>query len=191
MTLEVYAGWAVAQTLSFLEDAKTWKINISIDYGLKTSTRSLYDAGWRSRQTAAREKGISGKYVGRGRFSEKGGGQQVGSAFQASSDNEKIKALYGNYGFWSWLRYWYLDSADFITLMLIDKGYYDYDYQEPKRKRKRNISKATDPEKLARKLGQLGIATKPQPLTPEEVQRIAMEEVKTLKAAKDKSNNNY
>lgn len=65
--------------------------------------------------------------------------------------------------------------------MLIDKGYYDYDFQEPKRKRKRNISKATDPEKLARKLGQLGIGAKPQPITPEEAQRIAMEEIKEKK----------
>lgn len=101
---------------------------------LKISTRALYETGWRKRQADARAKGEHGKYVGRGRFAEKGGGQQVGSAFQASSDNEKIKALYGNYGFWAWLRYWYLDSADFITMMLLDKGYYDYDFSEPKEK---------------------------------------------------------
>ncbi|MCM1066386.1 MAG: hypothetical protein NC418_02280 [Muribaculaceae bacterium] len=65
--------------------------------------------------------------------------------------------------------------------MLIDKGYYDYDYHEPERKRKRNISKATDPEKLARKLGQLGVGAKPHPLTAEEAQRIAMAELKEPK----------
>lgn len=37
---------------------------------------------------------------------------------------------------WSWLRYWYLDSADFIALMLFDKGYYDYDYEPVKAVRK-------------------------------------------------------
>ena len=73
------------------------------------------------------------------------------------------------------IRYWYIGSVDFITLMPIDKGYYDYDYQEPKQKRKRNISKATDPEKLARKLGQLDIGAKPQPLTAEDAQRIVMD----------------
>lgn len=41
--------------------------------------------------------------------------------------------MYGNYGFWSWLRYWHIDSADFITAILIDKGYYDYDYERIER----------------------------------------------------------
>lgn len=70
--------------------------------------------------------------------------------------------------------------------MLIDKGYYDYDYQEPKRKRKRNISKATDPEKLALKLGRLGIGTNPKPVTAEEAQRIAIEEIKKDKSLRTK-----
>lgn len=104
----------------------------------KTSTRAFYETGWRSRRGDAEKEGKCGLYVGRGRFAEKGGGQQVGSAFQTSTDNEKIKAIYGNYGFWSWLRYWYLDSVEWLTLAIMDKGYYDYDYQyvEPKDEKK-------------------------------------------------------
>ena len=60
-----------------------------------------------------------------GRYEEKGGGQQVGSFFSEATDNEKIKAIYGNYGFWSWLRYWWLDTENYVTFMLMDKGYYD------------------------------------------------------------------
>ena len=52
--------------------------------------------------------------------------------FQCSTDNDKIKAIYGNYGFWSWLRYWHLDSADLVLMVLMDKGYYDYDYEAEK-----------------------------------------------------------
>ncbi|MCM1225268.1 MAG: hypothetical protein NC548_63545, partial [Lachnospiraceae bacterium] len=120
------------------------------------------------------------KYVGRGRFAEKGGGQQVASAIESCSDNEKIKVLYGNYGFWSWLRYWFIDSADFITLMLIDKGYYDYDYQEPKIKQKLT---AEDKEIWsAEKLNAiLGVNPQPKHLTPEEAQKIVMEEIKAQK----------
>jgi hypothetical protein len=87
----------------------------------------------------ARKKGECGKYVGRGRFAEKGGGQQVGSAFSVSETDERIKALYGNYGFWSWLRYWYLDNSDKTLLMLMDKGYYDYDYAEVEGKEQEEI----------------------------------------------------
>ena len=49
-----------------------------------------------------------------------------------SEHNEKIKHIYGNYNFWSWLRYWYIDSANYVTLLLLDKGYYDYDFEKAK-----------------------------------------------------------
>lgn len=29
------------------------------------------------------------------------------------------------------MRYWYLDGANHVTLLLVDKGYYDYDYERP------------------------------------------------------------
>lgn len=64
----------------------------------------------------------------------------------------------------------------------MDKGYYDYDYEKPKKKRGRNISKATDPDKLAKKLARLGVGTATrQHFTPDEIQKIAMEEVKAKK----------
>jgi len=65
--------------------------------------------------------------------------------------------------------------------MLIDKGYYDYDYEKPKDKKGRNISKGSDPDKLKAKLARLGIGSAPQPLTPDEMQRIAMQEVRERK----------
>lgn len=153
---------------------------------LKISTRALYETGWRKRQADARAKGECGKYVGRGRFAEKGGGQQIGSAFQASADNEKIKAIYGNYGFWAWLRYWYLDSADFITLMLVDKGYYDYDFSEPKHKKRINPSEVTilsDAEvaaELSRAIipGTNKLVHEQKPLSPEQLQAEVIAEEK-------------
>lgn len=47
-----------------------------------------------------------------------------------STHNEKIKSVYGNFGFWSWLRYWYIDSANLVNMILMDKGFYDYDYEK-------------------------------------------------------------
>ena len=82
---------------------------------LKASTRTLDESSWRSRQSKDAAWGERGEYGRGGRFAEKGG-QQAASAFQSSTDNEKIKAIYGNYGFWSWLRYWHLDSADFLWI---------------------------------------------------------------------------
>lgn len=146
---------------------------------LKASTRALYDASWRSRQAKDKTWGERGEYGRAGRFAEKGG-QQVGSALQASTDNEKIKALYGNYGFWSWLRYWYLDSADFVTLMLMDKGYYDYDYQEPKQtiKRKTYEESVRSDAEIQEMLSRFGWGQheKKQPLTPEQLQAEVMAE---------------
>lgn len=49
--------------------------------------------------------------------------------FDFSAHNERIKGIYGNYNFWSWLRYWYIDTANIVQMMLIDKGYYDYDFE--------------------------------------------------------------
>lgn len=38
--------------------------------------------------------------------------------------------MYGNYCFWAWFRYWYLDSANYVTMILLDKGYFDYDFEK-------------------------------------------------------------
>lgn len=37
--------------------------------------------------------------------------------------------MYGNYCFWAWFRYWYIDSCNLVTLLLADKGYFDYDFE--------------------------------------------------------------
>ncbi|MDE6649313.1 MAG: hypothetical protein K2K45_05235 [Muribaculaceae bacterium] len=146
---------------------------------LKASTRSLYDSGWRSRQAKNPSWGECGEYGREGRFGGKGG-QQVGSAFSFSSDNERIKGLYGNYNLWSWLRYWHLDSADYVNILLIDKGYYDYDFTEPP-KPKPKLKKKTTRE-VSSMLARFGFKTKlhdvekEKPMTAEEMQRIAMEE---------------
>lgn len=44
--------------------------------------------------------------------------------------------MYGDYCFWSWFRYWYLDSVNYVTLLLLDKGYYDYDHVQPEEKKR-------------------------------------------------------
>ncbi|GEM_PF-5670489 len=74
--------------------------------------------------------------------------------------------------------------------MLIDKGYYDYDYQEPKPKPKKlteEQKRIWSKEEVAQVLGRaIDPATgksifQPRKITPEEAQRIAMEEIKKQK----------
>ena len=119
---------------------------------LKASTRTLYEQCWRSRKAKDKSWGECGEYGGKGRYGEKGG-QQVGNIFSFTSDNEKIKAIYGNYCLWSWLRYWHFDSADYITLMLLDKGYYDYDYEVPREKEKRHENSVERTQAMMNRFG--------------------------------------
>lgn len=74
--------------------------------------------------------------------------------------------------------------------MLIDKGYYDYDYSDPYDERKERL-KALKPKsnaELQEKLSRMGFGNimakeKPsQPLTPDEMQRIAMQEARERKS---------
>lgn len=57
------------------------------------------------------------------------------------------------------MRYWYIDSANFVTLMLIDKGYYDYDFEEPKRKKHSAPTKAKSDAETAKMLSRFGVGT--------------------------------
>ena len=75
--------------------------------------------------------------------------------------------------------------------MLIDKGYYDYDYSEESRekskmRRKHNRTEAEQKAVWERMgFGHLRRPGEPkptQPITPEDMQRIAMEELKEKKA---------
>lgn len=103
------------------------------------------------------------------------------SLFSESTDNEKIKAVYGNYCFWSWLRSWWLDTENYITWMLLDKGYYDYDYTEPKehfiRRKTYEESVRSDSEvkDILSRFG-WGKPKEEKHMTAEEMQRIAREE---------------
>ena len=65
--------------------------------------------------------------------------------------------------------------------MLMDKGYYDYDYTEPERKVKA-VLREKSKEEIGSMLARFGFNTKlrskePKPLTPEEMQQIAMSEL--------------
>ena len=124
----------------------------------------------------ARANGECGKYVGGGRFAEKSG-QQVTSFFESSTDNEKIKHIYGNYNFWSWLRYWYIDTANQVTMMLVDKGYYDYDFEHQKEVVRQSLYEETvkSESEVRGLLARFGIG-KPREESMEEIQELAMKE---------------
>lgn len=48
------------------------------------------------------------------------------------------------------MRYWFFDSADYVAMMAIDKGYYDYDYEENARKyAKSNKPQRTEQQRKA------------------------------------------
>ena len=128
-----------------------------------------------------------GGTIGSGRYADKGG-QQVGCFFNESADNERIKGIYGNYNFWSWLRYWYLDTENHIMLMLLDKGYYDYDYEVPDAKTQAALTAVKSDDELLSKLKNMGfgvapkkIEPKPKDLSKDDAQRIMMQELKAEK----------
>lgn len=52
--------------------------------------------------------------------------------------NSQIKEIYGNYGFWSWFQFWFMDSVFKQTVMLMDKTRIDYDYEKGKSVRRSN-----------------------------------------------------
>ena len=78
--------------------------------------------------------------------------------------------MYGNYNFWSWLRYWYLDSCNMVAMILIDKGYYDYDFE--KAPEKKAPHKQRTPEELMEILVGFGFGhlKEKKPETTEEIQ---------------------
>ena len=117
---------------------------------------------------------------GGGRYEEKGGGQHVGSLFAEATDNDNIKAIYGNYNLWSWLRYWYLDTENYVTFMLLDKSYYDYDYEKPSERTEAALTAAKNDDELEAKLRGMGLNVRPKKkiLTPEELQAEVMAEKK-------------
>lgn len=68
---------------------------------------------------------------------------------QSATHNQKINLVYGGYNFWSWLRYWHIDSIEWVTLMLIDKEYYDCDYTYVEPKAEQDIKLKSEEEQQA------------------------------------------
>lgn len=95
-----------------------------------------------------------------------------------SAHNEKIKNIYGNFNFWSWFRYWYVDSVNFVTMMLLDKGYYDYDAEKVESKVRWEDTVKSD-EEVANLLSMFGMGPKAQkPKNEEEVQNYLLKHFK-------------
>ena len=90
--------------------------------------------------------------------------------------------MYGSYNFWSWFRYWYLDTANQVAMMLIDKPFYDYDY-EPIKTKTRLLYEDTvlDESKTRSVLAMFGIGTS-QKESLEELQELAMTEMNEHKS---------
>ena len=77
------------------------------------------------------------------------------------------------------MRYWYIDSERMVTMMLIDKPYYDYDYKYYKSQAEDKDSELNTDEKTHSILARFGIGTKREAKDPserdmEELQRSAM-----------------
>lgn len=95
--------------------------------------------------------------------------------FAFCSNNKKIEAVYGSYNFWSWLKYWHIDSADYINLMLLDKDYYDYDYESPDKEVLAYKNAAKNDNELAERLRSLGFKVKAK--KPDDVAEHLQKEV--------------
>lgn len=74
------------------------------------------------------------------------------------------------------MRYWHIDSAEFVTLLLIDKDYYDHDYSEPKEVKEEISDMANSDDELKEKLKRIGMkVSRVKNDSAEELQRLAME----------------
>lgn len=97
-----------------------------------------------------------------------------------------MKAIYGNNGFWSWLRYWFLDTENYVTFMLMDKGYYDYDYEAVKETIRREETQEQKEKRTQGMMDRFGfgkVKSVKKPLTPAELQAEVMAEEKKKGAA--------
>ena len=77
------------------------------------------------------------------------------------------------------MRYWYIDSERMVTMMLIDKPYYDYDYKYYKNQAEDKDSELNTEEKTHSILARFGIGIKKEEKNPsemdmDELQRYAM-----------------
>lgn len=74
------------------------------------------------------------------------------------------------------MRYWYLDTANQVTMMLVDKGYYDYDFEIVKANAQLLWEDTVKSEAETRNLlARFGIG-KPKEQSIEELQEYVMSE---------------
>lgn len=74
------------------------------------------------------------------------------------------------------MRYWYLDTANQVTMMLVDKGYYDYDFERVKAQAQLLWEDTVKSETETRNLlARFGIG-KPKEQSIEELQEYVMSE---------------
>lgn len=100
--------------------------------------------------------------------------------FAATSDNEKIKHVYGNYNLWSWLKYWYIDTYNIVNFIMIDKGFFDYDF-EPTAKIIRMEDTVKSEEEVVSLMQKFGIGTTAEASSAEKLQLLAMGEQAEVK----------
>lgn len=68
-----------------------------------------------------------------------------------------IKEIYGNYNFWSWLKYHYIDSVVKQTIMLLDKTRIDYNYDKNNKDKVNKKRDKKQEEELANFNSMIGI----------------------------------
>lgn len=72
-----------------------------------------------------------------------------------------------------------MDSANYVTMLLLDKGYFDYDYEKQEKKGETVGREKTD-EEIRNALAAFGIGQGPEekkPETPEEVQEYILKQM--------------
>ena len=76
------------------------------------------------------------------------------------------------------MRYWYIDTANQVTMMLIDKGYYDYDFEHKKAVAKQMLYEETvkSETEVRGLLARFGIGQK-RSESLDELQEMAMEQL--------------
>ena len=75
------------------------------------------------------------------------------------------------------MRYWYLDTANQVTMMLVDKGYYDYDFERVKAVKQILYEDTVKNEEETRNLlARFGIGKKTEEKSIEELQEYVMSE---------------
>lgn len=75
------------------------------------------------------------------------------------------------------MRYWYLDTANQVTMMLVDKGYYDYDFERVKAVKQILYEDTVKNEEETRNLlARFRIGKKTEEKSIEELQEYVMSE---------------